>query len=374
VKAQVGLLATVRRCFETLNDLIQRQQVLARDGTAKRNKRPKGRAADEAPIERIILYIDDLDRCSAEQVVQVLEALHLLLAFPCFVVVVAIDARWLRRSLVLRHEQFKTDSWGEEDDYGRPSPTDYLEKIFQIPFWVRPLTVSRGGGAEASVYRAYLDTLLGPSELKEASTTTVADIGADEGVRNEAFLPVEPSKPKIEARPRAERVLLSDGERALLAKLEPIAAKSPRAVKRLVNIYRLIKASVPQADVPAFEGSGSKAIPSYSSVLFVLALDAGLPAETTFVIQDCLEKLSPQSWLALADDPGSLFHTAAFDDKEPIADQHVQRLVATLARIEATDGFVAALNAAREARNASLDRLELLAAFALTQRYSFRAG
>lgn len=50
-------------------------------------------------IERIVLYIDDLDRCPAAKVVDVLQAVHLLLAYPLFVVVVGVDSRWLLQSL-----------------------------------------------------------------------------------------------------------------------------------------------------------------------------------------------------------------------------------------------------------------------------------
>jgi hypothetical protein len=57
-------------------------------------------AGDELPrIDRIILYIDDLDRCPPRRVVELLEAVHLLLAVDLFVVVVAVDPRWLLRSL-----------------------------------------------------------------------------------------------------------------------------------------------------------------------------------------------------------------------------------------------------------------------------------
>jgi hypothetical protein len=47
------------------------------------------------PFRRIILYIDDLDRCPSDKVVDVLQAIHLLLYFRLFVVVVAVDARWV---------------------------------------------------------------------------------------------------------------------------------------------------------------------------------------------------------------------------------------------------------------------------------------
>ena len=100
-----------------------------------------------AHIDRIILYIDDLDRCRAERVVEVLEAVHLLLALPLFVVVVGVDARWVEKALREHH----SDLWstpGNGDGAGttraasaRPGaePQDYLEKIFQVPLWLQPM-------------------------------------------------------------------------------------------------------------------------------------------------------------------------------------------------------------------------------------------
>ncbi len=35
-------------------------------------------------VNRIVLYIDDLDRCEPDKVAKVLQAVHLLLAFPLF--------------------------------------------------------------------------------------------------------------------------------------------------------------------------------------------------------------------------------------------------------------------------------------------------
>ena len=47
---------------------------------------------DETSFERVVLCVDDLDRCPPEKVVDVLQAMHLLLYFPLFVVV-AVDSR-----------------------------------------------------------------------------------------------------------------------------------------------------------------------------------------------------------------------------------------------------------------------------------------
>jgi hypothetical protein len=64
-----------RSDFERLSDLLFH----TRDGCAQ-----AGTASD-----RIVLHSDDLDRCDEEQVVKVLQAVHLLLACKLFIVVVA---------------------------------------------------------------------------------------------------------------------------------------------------------------------------------------------------------------------------------------------------------------------------------------------
>ena len=80
-------------------------------------------------VERIVLFIDDLDRCPHDRVVEVLQAVHLLLAFKLFVVVVGVDSQWLERSLRAHYKSLLEE------------PASYLEKIFQIPFALRRMTL-----------------------------------------------------------------------------------------------------------------------------------------------------------------------------------------------------------------------------------------
>jgi hypothetical protein len=81
---------------------------------------------------RVVVYIDDLDRCPPRRVVQVLEAVQLLVKNPLFIAVLAIDERYITRAL----EQFYK---GVLLRHGSPSGTDYLEKIIQLPYRVRPI-------------------------------------------------------------------------------------------------------------------------------------------------------------------------------------------------------------------------------------------
>jgi tetratricopeptide (TPR) repeat protein len=139
-RRHLGLLALIRRDFEKLRDLFDQQRIEEKEGQETH---------DQNRINRIILYIDDLDRCGPQRVVEVLQAIHLLLAFPIFVVVVGVDARWVTRSLQESYEWLrleddddrKKETNDDSDERGEQgaTPHDYLEKIFQIPFWLAPM-------------------------------------------------------------------------------------------------------------------------------------------------------------------------------------------------------------------------------------------
>src|SRR5262249_5961202 len=124
---------------------------------------------DLPKIDRIVLYIDDLDRCEPQRVVEVLKAVHLILAVPLFVVVIAVDPRWLLSSLKLHYAEL----FGVQDDEEewQSTPLHYLEKIIQVPFALRPM----GGGVETLVHGL----------LPVAPTTQVAvDAAAGAGSQN----------------------------------------------------------------------------------------------------------------------------------------------------------------------------------------------
>jgi WD40 repeat protein len=154
-----GLLGQVRF------DLDQ----LAADLRDARRQWERGGRAGPPPLERIVLYIDDLDRCPPRRVVEVLEAVHLMLALDLFVVVVAVDARWLIRSLEYHHhELFK----GDEQDESLATPIDYLDKIFQIPFTLLP----PAPGATADFLRSLLPQ---PAPTRPAPARPGAATGAE---------------------------------------------------------------------------------------------------------------------------------------------------------------------------------------------------
>ncbi len=277
----LGLVSRVRRSFEVLNALMLRPNG------------DRGRTAELHSIDRIVLYIDDLDRCRDAQVVQVLEAVHLLLAFPLFVVVVGVDARWLQHSLAKHYDEQLSAL--DKPEPGKAAVTDYLEKIFQIPFWLRPLSVAQDG--KEGTYERLVDDLAsvarpaptsGPQSRTNPSQTTAIPLSgstahladpasgnAPLSLRAAAGVATEPpllTRTEIEVRKAVE---LEDAEINLMKALGLLVGKSPRAVKRFINLYRLIRARRVGEELEDFLGRRGKA-PVYPAVMFLLAIDAGL--------------------------------------------------------------------------------------------------
>jgi hypothetical protein len=265
LRQQQGMIAKVRRCFEQLDSVIARM---------------RSDPETAAPVDRIVLYIDDLDRCDAKQVSNVLQAVHLLLAFECFVVVVAVDARWLKQSLETEHAQLKASDASSESTEAPATAADYLEKIFQIPLWVRPLVDEDAPGNDRySGYRKFVDSIAKPAARAEPAAEVPQQApppAASDARSAEALVWSGPVRPQLTDQPRREGLQLSEDELELMRQLGPLAAKSPRAVKRMINLYRLLRVRYRGARLQALLGSGDEDVPSYRELLFVLACDTGL--------------------------------------------------------------------------------------------------
>lgn len=238
--SHLGLVASVRRDLEELSRGLdgQKQQTepvtdvrtrealearleklvtsmgLAPAEVQKLREGLKPRVAVPPPFQRLVLYIDDLDRCPSDKVVDVLQAVHMLLAFKLFVVFVAVDVRWVSHALRTHHRGHLS---GAAEGTSQASPTDYLEKIFQVPYWVR-----NSAGSSANLVASLLS--------------------------HHPSVPITPAEPSLASPPsvpHVERQALevTPEERLLFERVVPYIASSPRKVLWLINVYRLIKAN-----------------------------------------------------------------------------------------------------------------------------------
>jgi Cdc6-like AAA superfamily ATPase len=223
-----------------------------------------GRRID-AQKDRIVVMIDDLDRCEPAKSVEVLQAVNLLLNFQYFIVFLGIDARITTRAIEETYKNIFSAAGA--------SGYEYLDKIIQIPFRIPPPRtaevesflekVMRGGLATA---RKETATASAQGTAAEAATsaTQPSSGGATEVP---ALANTKPPAPTAQAeRPAA----VSAADESAAAKPAPMAAPpprpaqdfdaafsedefhafkdiarylrpNPRHLKRLINVYRLVR-------------------------------------------------------------------------------------------------------------------------------------
>ena len=274
-RGQLGLISTIRKDFEQLNQLMKEW-------------RRGGAGADDPKraIDRIVLYIDDLDRCSPSQVVEVLQAVHLLLALDLFVVVVGVDPRWLLHSL--RHEyrsMLTTPMPGaDRDPRWESTPQDYLEKIFNIPFALPRMTAASferlvGSFVETNDHEAESNTAEttrtertqepAPHEPPDAPIAVPAgETAATPAEEKSEIAAIHAGAPE-----RSEQRPLTPDELRMLTALAPLV-ETPRETKRLVNLYRMMRSTRDLS--PAARFLGDETTPGeYQAVVILLGLLSG---------------------------------------------------------------------------------------------------
>ncbi len=300
-RRHLGIVSTIREDFDHLSKLISAHNAAVLETAATSSAAsnvesnvappslPAAAGTTDLGINRIVLFIDDLDRCPPARVVEVLQAIHLLLAFPLFVVVVGVDSRWVEHSLTMEYPELlkRNQAAGANGAGGTPEgedrsarPSDYLEKIFQIPYRVRRLDATGCRGLIDALVAGDRETprvtpqanpgrlppapppavlrggeALAPRELQPRSDRAAVAGGAG----TKSPLKVEPAAVRGDSVPPRIDVAalrLTEGEIVTMKALAWLIGRSPRATKRFVNIYRLLKAAVPAAEQEAFLAGG----------------------------------------------------------------------------------------------------------------------
>ncbi len=321
-RSQLGIVSRIHDDFSRMSDILAAQRKRVAEAPPGGNGEAAGAApaaeeADLPVVDRIVLYIDDLDRCPPRRVVEVLEAVHLILALPLFVVVVAVDPRWLLQSLRLHYAELLSEVRadarerlaaarvasrnGPADAPAAPgagpdgvdtaeiwesTPLHYLEKIFQIPFALRP--VSEAGVASLVSELLPIETAAATSatsaptddtESPEQAAVPTGEAGPELGAPAEVSGAVRPTlRPSLSPRSLA----LTYDERDFAARAAGVL-DTPRAVKKFTNLYRLVRAGLDadSGELDAFLDAEGGDIPEYQAVLILLAVIIAFPDEAS---------------------------------------------------------------------------------------------
>jgi hypothetical protein len=276
---ELSVVATAHRDFRRLSAFLKKIGIAEPD---------EHRLQSIRPIDRIVLYIDDLDRCPEAKVMEVLQATHLLLAFDLFVVIVAVDSKWLLHSI---------------EKSGWHVPINYLEKIIQIPFVLEPMD---SGG-----YENFIDVLTEtpkrqpkPKRKLSAPPPPAAPVpqpvesvsaGGSPKPQPQPTPPPppekkEPERPAID--PRPPQLLFTDDEKKFMKSLLDLMT-SARNTKRFVNIYRLIRATLPAATFAMLIDAQKKA---YEPLQLLVAVVTNHPAAAASLLAALQASAADAKW------------------------------------------------------------------------------
>lgn len=239
-RAKLGPLHRVQQDLKRLSDQLlfdgDASDPETREGDQNIRLFPRGKP-------RVVLFIDDLDRCPPAKVVQVLEAVQLLVRTELFISVLAIDERYVTRALEKEYA-------GILEPGGQPSGMDYLEKIIQIPYHVRPVSLS----ALPRYLESQMELKLEQTDTQNLRSNSVGspaqglpekhDAVRDDGHQN-SFIQAQSQPGPLAGSNKIPITTLrfSREELGTLKECCQRVALTPRSIKRLVNVLKIYKIS-----------------------------------------------------------------------------------------------------------------------------------
>ncbi|OWK70324.1 P-loop NTPase fold protein [Pedobacter sp. AJM] len=186
---------------------------------------------DKSGIKKLVVIIDDLDRCSPERIIENLEAIKLFLNVKNTAFVIGADPRIVRHAIEHRYKTNAIENAGDKATQNKRIVNDYLEKLIQIPY-----NLPRLSDSEVETYMTLLFCKLYLDVSFENVHTSFAKHREQNRYSVFGFA-------DIEAMVTDEEKEKLQGNLSLIASLAPIITEglngNPRQIKRFLNTYTL---------------------------------------------------------------------------------------------------------------------------------------
>jgi chemotaxis protein histidine kinase CheA len=202
---------------------------------------------------KIVIFIDELDRCPLERIVDILEAIKLFLAEDIFIVLLGVDTRVASEAIRLHYKEVRNPDL----------PREYLEKIVQLPLRVPT--------AKHEELCQYLGELMqtaqpAPDDATQPQQTVAPDATTTDGARR-AARPAATAPPATNVAPDT-----SDTNTPVVAATPTTAPPATEPVSERVS---------ESAAAPVSELSGSSTRPGAQGAERAPDADAALVVEET---------------------------------------------------------------------------------------------
>ena len=200
---------------------------------------------DKSNIKKLVVIIDDLDRCTYERIIENLEAIKLFLNVEKTAFIIGADPRIVRNAIEFRYKtehKISTDS----ENKNQRIVSDYLEKLIQIPYTLPKLSDHE--------VETYMTLLFAKRELSPESFTLILSTFSGFRQKNRygvfGFADIESLLQPTEKSKLGSSV-------SLIASLSSIIAHglngNPRQIKRFLNTFTLRNRLAAIAAIPDFK-------------------------------------------------------------------------------------------------------------------------
>lgn len=200
---------------------------------------------DKSEINKLVVIIDDLDRCTQDRIIENLEAIKLFLNVEKTAFVIGADPRIVRHAIEYRYKTDGIENANDPDSRNRRIVSDYLEKLIQVPYNLPKLSDRE--------VETYMTLLFCKKVMKNQSFENVLTKFYESRKTNRygafGFGDIQGLLTEDEKNKLSESV-------SLIASLSPIITDglngNPRQIKRFLNTFTLRKRLVDVAQIPDF--------------------------------------------------------------------------------------------------------------------------
>lgn len=199
---------------------------------------------EDAGVEKLIVLIDDLDRCLPDRIIDNLEAIKLFLNVEKTAFVIGADPRIVRDAI--RH-RYKDLIDRDDADENKRVVVDYLEKLIQVPYNLPKLSESE---VETYITLLFCEETLDEKEM-ELILKAFRDYREDDRY---SVYGIEKIKEILN---NEETIKKLEAKVSLISKLSPLISGNlngnPRQIKRFLNTFVLRRKLADAANLPDFK-------------------------------------------------------------------------------------------------------------------------
>lgn len=200
---------------------------------------------DKSKIKKLVVIIDDLDRCAPNRLIENLEAIKLFLNVEKTAFVIGADPRIVRHAIEHRYKTDKIENSDDPDSRNKRIVSDYLEKLIQVPYYLPKLTDNE--------VETYLTLLFCKRELGSDFHKVIEAFQKNRETNRYAVFGLGDIQSILSP---AQNKKLTESI-SLIASLSPIITEglkgNPRQIKRFLNTFTLRNRLVKIANLSDFK-------------------------------------------------------------------------------------------------------------------------